>query len=193
VLPNPVGYNRVYVHVGKELTWQKWWEGLRAGRSFVTNGPMLLVTANGKMPGQVFTADTKEAVKVELKGELTTRDTIRFVEIIKDGEVARRVKVEEFARTGSLGTLTFKTSGWFLVRAVAENPKTFRFASTAPFYVEVGAKRRVSKSAAKFFLDWVKERAARVKLADAERREVLKHHTAAETFWKELLQRANAE
>src|ERR1700752_2620112 len=102
------------------------------------------------------------------------------------------IPVKEFARTGSLGTLTFKTSGWFLVRAVAENPKTFRFASTAPFYVEAGdAKRRVSKSAAKFFLDWVKERAARVKLDDAEQRgEVLKHHTAAEKFWKELLDRA---
>jgi hypothetical protein len=195
VLPNPVGYNRVYVHVGKELTWEKWWEGLRAGRSFVTNGPMLLVTANGELPGQVFTAGPRQAVKVELKGELTTRDTIRFLEIIKDGKVEQRVSVEDFARTGSLGTLTFKTSGWFLVRAVAENPRTFRFASTAPFYVEVGdAKRRVSKSAAKFFLEWVKERAARVQLDDVEqRREVLKHHTAAEKFWEALLERANAE
>jgi hypothetical protein len=195
VLPNPVGYNRVYVHVGKELTWDKWWGGLRAGRSFVTNGPLLLVAANGELPGQVFTAGPRQAVEVELKGELTTRDTIRFLEIIKDGEVERRVSVEDFARTGSLGTLTFRTSGWFLVRAVAENPRTFRFASTAPYYVEVGdAKRRVSKSAAKFFLEWVKERADRVKLDDAQQRvEVLKHHTAAEKFWKELLERSNAE
>ena len=87
------------------------------------------------------------------------------------------------------------TSGWFLVRAVAENPKTFRFASTAPFYVEVGdAKRRVSKSAATFFLEWVKERADRVQLDDAQQRgEVLKYHTAAEKFWGALLERANAE
>jgi hypothetical protein len=195
VLPNPVGYNRVYVHTGKELTWEKWWNGLREGRSFVTNGPMLLVRANGKMPGQVFTAAPRETVKLDLEGELKTRDTIRFVEIIRDGEVEKRVSVAEFARTGSLGTLTFTTSGWFLVRAVAENPRTFRFASTAPFYVEVGdAKRRVSKSAVKFFLDWVKERATRVKLDDAKQRdEVLKHHTAAEKFWKDLLERANAE
>jgi hypothetical protein len=194
VLPNPVGYNRVYVHTGKELTWQKWWDGLRAGRCFVTNGPMLLVTANGEMPGKVFTAGAKEAVKVELKGELVTRDTIRFIEIIRDGAVTKRVKAEEFARTGSLGTLTFEASGWFLVRAIAENTKTFRFASTAPFYVEVGEKRRVSKSAAKFFLAWVKERAARIKLEDAEqRREVLKHHAAAEKYWQELLERANAD
>lgn len=195
VLPNPVGYNRVYVHVGKELTWEKWWEGLRAGRSFVTNGPMLLVTANGAMPGRVFTAGAGQEVKAELRGELTTRDPVRFLEVIRDGAVDRRVSVEDFARTGSLGTLTFKASGWFLVRAVAENPRTFRFASTAPFYVEVGdAKRRVSKSAATFFLEWAKERAARVKLDDVRQRaEVLKHHEAAEKFWRELVERSNAE
>jgi hypothetical protein len=40
----------------------------------------------------------------------------------------------------------------------------------------------------------VKERAARVQLEDVEqRREVLKHHTAAERFWAALLERANAE
>jgi hypothetical protein len=156
---------------------------------------MLLVTANGGLPGQVLTAGPREAVQVALKGELTARDRVRFVEIIRDGEVARRVSVEELARTGSLGTLTFKASGWFLVRAVAENPKTFRFASTAPFYVEVGeAKRRVSRAAVKFFLEWVKERAARVKLEDVgQRREVLKYHTAAEKFWRALLERATAE
>src|SRR5262249_31293043 len=146
-------------------------------------------------PGEVFTAGAKEAVKLDLEGSLTTRDEVRFVEIVRDGEVVKRVKAEDFARTGKLGTLTFERSGWFLVRAIAENPKTFRFASTAAFYVEVGdAKRRVSKAAAKFFLEWVKERAARVKVDDAEqRREVLKHHAAAEKFWKELLDRANAE
>lgn len=194
VLPNPVGYNRVYVHVGKDLTWEKWWEGLRAGRSFVTNGPMLRVTAGGELPGHVFTAADGSEVKVELKGDLITRDTIRAVEVIKDGEVERRVGVADFTRTGSLGTLTFKASGWFLVRAIADNPKTFRFASTAPFYVEVGdAKRRVSKSAAKFFLAWVKERAGRVKLDDAsQRREVLKYHTAAEKYWENLVEKADA-
>ena len=56
----------------------KWWEGLRAGRSFVTNGPMLLVTANGGLPGQVLTAGPGEAVQVALKGELTARDRVRL-------------------------------------------------------------------------------------------------------------------
>src|SRR5690606_11822382 len=31
VLPNPVGYNRLYAHIDGELTWDKWWESLRKG------------------------------------------------------------------------------------------------------------------------------------------------------------------
>jgi hypothetical protein len=195
VLPNPVGYNRVYVHVGKELTWEKWWEGLRAGRSFVTNGPLLLVKANGELPGHVFTAAAQKDVTVEIKAALTTRDKINFLEVVRDGEVVRRVKYDEFTKTGSLGKLTFASSGWFLVRVIADNPKTFRFASTAPYYVEVGEqKRRVSQLSARFFLRWVRERGERVKLDDREQlNEVLMHHGAAEKFWKDLRDHANAE
>ena len=51
VMQNPVGYNRVYVHLDGPLTWTKWWEGLRAGHSFVSNGPLLRARANGQWPG----------------------------------------------------------------------------------------------------------------------------------------------
>jgi hypothetical protein len=130
-----------------------------------------------------------------VKADLTTRDTIRLLEVVKDGRVERKVPFEEFTRTGTLGTIRFDASGWFLVRAIADNPKTFRFASTAPYYVEVGeAKRRVSRASVKFFLEWARERAGRVRVDDPEhRREVLKYHTAAEKFWQDVLARANAE
>lgn len=193
VLPNPVGYNRVYVHTG-DLTYDKWWEGLRAGRCFVTNGPLLRVEANGQKPGHVFTAKDGN-VTVALKAQLTSRDPVAAIEVIKDGKVERKVPFEEWKKSGSLGELHFERSGWFLVRAVTDNAKTFRFASTAPFYVEVGAtKSRISKASAQFFLDWVKEREARVKLEDAkEREEVLQHHRAGEKFWQQRVKEANAD
>ena len=77
----------------------------------------------------------------------------------------------EWLKTGTLGRIRFDESGWFLVRTVADNPKTFRFASTAPYYVEIGErKRRISKASAQFFLDWVHERAGRVKRNDLTQR-----------------------
>jgi hypothetical protein len=190
VLENPVGYNRAYVHVEGELTYEKWFEGLRAGRSFITNGPLLRVKANGKLPGEVFTSDGP--LTIELDATLDGRDPVESLEIVRDGRVERKVPVKE-----RLGRLEFKESGWFLVRCLAPNEKTFRFASTAPFYVETGAsKRRISKASAKFFLDWVDERIARVplKLKDEKHlAEVLEPHRKAREFWQDLVNRANAD
>jgi hypothetical protein len=193
VLPNPVGYNRAYVKIEGELTYEKWFEGLRAGQSFVTNGPLLRVAADGKWPGHVFAS--AEPLEIELRGSLEGRDRVPALEVIRDGKPERTAGADEFARTGSLGRLRFERSGWFLVRAIADERKTFRFASTAPWYVEVGgAKSRISRSSVRFFLDWVDERIARVKESDPRKREeILEHHRRARAFWEELLKKADAE
>jgi hypothetical protein len=195
VLPNPVGYNRVYVHLDKGLTYSDWWKALSNGRSFVTNGPLLRVTANGRFPGHVFHAAAGTPIRLDLEVKLTTQDPVRFVEIIKDGRVERRIPVSDVMKTGSVGGVDFQETGWFLVRAVAENQKTFRFASTGPFYVEIGeTKERISEASAEFFLDWTRQRMARVKLEDPEeRKEVLSYHLVAEKFWEERVAKANAK
>ncbi|MGE3805419.1 MAG: CehA/McbA family metallohydrolase, partial [Gemmataceae bacterium] len=194
VLPNPVGYNRVYVHTGKELDYAAWWAGLRAGRCFVTNGPLLRVEAAGRLPGHVFSAKKGASLDIDVKAQLDSLDPVPFLEIIKDGKVEKRVPYADVARTGSLGSLTFTTSGWFLVRAVTDNPRTFRFASTGPYHVEIGGQPRISKASAQFFLDWTHERSKRVKLDDnKEREQVLRYHRQAGDFWKRQVERANAE
>lgn len=194
VLPNPVGYNRVYVHVGEDLSYERWWEGLRAGRSFVSNGPLLRVRANGQLPGHVFAAPEGAELVLKLEAAITARDSFTAIELIQNGQVERRVPFDEWKQTGALGEVTFRESGWFLVRVIADQPTTFRFASTAPWHVEVGAtKRRISRASARFFLDWVRERIGRVKVEDpVQREEVLQHHRAAERFWQERVAQANA-
>jgi hypothetical protein len=107
----------------------------------------------------------------------------------------RRVSFSEWKQTGSLGTVEFDQSGWCLVRAMADVPGTFRFASTGPFYVEVGSpSRRVSKASAQFFLDWVRERMGQIKFADPRQQdEVTQPHRRAEQFWLERVVQANDE
>lgn len=41
VARNPLGYNRVYVFVENNFSYEAWWDGLRAGRVMVTNGPLI--------------------------------------------------------------------------------------------------------------------------------------------------------
>jgi len=195
VLPNPVGYDRLYVHVEGALSYEQWWEGLRAGRVFVSNGPLLRCRANGQWPGHVFRGAAGETVSLRLELALDSRDPIACIEVIQNGRVAQRVSFSEWKRMGSLSSVKFDRSGWLLVRAMAEVPGTFRFASTGPFYVEVGSPPRfVSKASARFFLDWTRERMGQIKLADPrQQEEVLQPHRQAEKFWLAKLAEANAE
>ena len=119
------------------------------------------------------------------------------LEVIQDGRSVQTIRLDRAVKSRASTSLTFQRSGWFLVRAIADNAKTFRFASTAPYYVEIGpVKTRVSPRSAKFFLDWLDERAVRVaqKLQDPVKlREVLKYHQDAKSFWLRIVDRANAE
>ena len=56
VHPVPLGFGRVYVHLDPEQGFDgaAWLQGLNQGRSFVTTGPMLLVTLDGQDPGAVL-------------------------------------------------------------------------------------------------------------------------------------------
>ena len=176
VLANPVGYNRVYAHVEGELTYAKWWEAVRAGRVFVSNGPLLRCRAGGQLPGHVFQSD--QPVQIVIDGQLDSRDPIAAVELVRNG------RVEPISLPA---TITVRESGWFLVRARADVAHTFRFASTAPWYVEIGGNPRpVRRESAQFFLDWVRERRAGLKLDNAtQREEVLDEIARAEEFWEE--------
>ncbi|MFQ6132532.1 MAG: CehA/McbA family metallohydrolase [Armatimonadota bacterium] len=195
VLRNPVGYNRVYAHVGGDTSYRGWWKAVRAGRTFVTNGPLLIVRAKGKLPGTVFSAKPGREFTVPLTASLLGNDAIDRLEVVQNGRVVAVAEAANDGRNRSVGELHFDASGWFLVRAIADNPTTFRFASTAPFYVAFeDAPRRVSRSAVQFFADWLEERAGRLKVTDpGQREQVLQYFEAAREFWADLLSRANAD
>lgn len=195
VLPNPVGYNRVYVHCGEEFSWEKWWEGLRAGRVVVTNGPLLRPRVNGQLPGHVFTAQDGGTVTLQIKLDLALRDQVEYLEIIQNGKSVHEVRLRDFANMqGKLPPVQFESSGWFLIRAVTNNTTTFRFGSTGPYYVEIGGTPRISRQSAQFFVDWVEERARQIRLADdTQQRDVMQYHAAARDFWKKILDSANVE
>lgn len=193
---NPLGYNRIYVHVDPPLTYEKWWQGLREGRVVVTNGPLIRPNVEGELPGHVFQAESGAEVELEVGLTLSTRDRVSYLEIIKNGELAHQVRLDEWTRLGGkLPAVMFHQSGWFVIRAVIDAADTYRLASTAPYYVEIGERPRISKSSAQFFLDWLAERTTQVtqKLDDPLQRDaVLAYHRQAKSFWKELVARANA-
>ena len=193
--PNPLGYNRVYVHCEGELTWEKWWQGLKQGKVTVTNGPLLLPRINGQLPGHVFQVDEGKSVELSIALNLSTREKIDYLELVQNGVVVEQVRLDKWAaQNGMLPPVKFDRSGWMLVRAVTNNTTTYRYATSGPFYVEIGYQPRISKTSAQFFNDWVVERVKRIKLEDAaQREEVIEYHRKARDFWKSMVEKANAD
>jgi hypothetical protein len=196
VLPNPVGYNRVYVHLDGPLAEDAWFKSLSEGRCFVTNGPLLVVKANQKWPGTVFKTEGRDPLTIQIDVRLTSNDPISALELIQNGRVVKRLDVSDQVTQEKSLTIEADEPGWFLVRAIADVKETFRFASTGPWYVETPqVSHRIERASAQFFLDWTGERIGRItkNLSDeSQRAEVLKWHEDARDFWKERVKMANA-
>src|SRR5262245_48972138 len=73
--PVPIGYSRVYVHLPQGFSYEAWLSGLKAGRSFVTTGPMLMVTVNDKDTGENFATDLAD-FPLRIHGEVISAQPI---------------------------------------------------------------------------------------------------------------------
>ncbi len=98
---------------------------LEGGRVFVTNGPLLRPMVEGQPPGYVFHIDGSELAHARNRPQPGHARAGRISAIIKNGEVEAEVRLAELEEAkGRLPPLDFDDSGWFLVRAVTNNPKT---------------------------------------------------------------------
>ena len=161
-----IGSNRVYVRTGKTLDYDKWTEDFRAGRAFVTSGPLVFLKVNGKEPGdeiRLGDGNHKLSVEVEVKSIMPILD----VELLWKGKPIKTVKGEAGQRTLRFTMPAEVTeSGWFGVQTRAQYGRTpirrpFPFAATMPVWVIVGGKPVRSREDADFFVQWMDKSLAR--------------------------------
>lgn len=145
VHPVPLGFGRVYVQLEDGFDYREWIGGLGAGRSFVTTGPMLMVTVNDRPPGNVF-VQSDPAATYRLDGTIVSEVPLESIELIVNGEVAqsippdnRRDAVGAFHHTLENRSIDVTRTSWFAVRCfeTARAGGKVRFAHTGPFHVEV--------------------------------------------------------
>jgi hypothetical protein len=147
VHPVPLGFGRVYVHVGKRFSYDAWVSGLNAGHSFVTTGPMLLAELDGHDPGAVFRRSGGGPHGFRLSGRALSATPLSRVDVVLNGEVAERIKPTN-RKTAAGGyesvldaRLTVAGSSWLAVRCYEEHlGGRLRFAHTAPWHVEAAGK-----------------------------------------------------
>ncbi|HUT34139.1 MAG TPA: CehA/McbA family metallohydrolase [Planctomycetota bacterium] len=159
VLANPLGYNRAYVQLDR-FAYDAWFEGLRQGRNFVTNGPMLFAKVNGKLAGARFEVAQGAKFEGALELEVLGRDPLEKAEVVVGGEVVAtfRPAPDEPRRIAARHTLSLERSTWIGVRAFEPvRGAVIRFAHTSPFYVTVGGEKPRDREAAQFYVRWLDE------------------------------------
>lgn len=79
-----VGTTRIYVNVDGALNMESYLDSLRAGRSFVSTGPLLDFRIGSATPGDVVSADSGV---LDFELELASTVAVEHVEILVNGEV----------------------------------------------------------------------------------------------------------
>jgi len=165
-----LGAMRTYARLppGEGLTYKGWIEAVRAGRTFITNGPLLTLSIEGHGPGDVLALPSERGV-VRVRVEAKSAVPFERLEVLHN----RGCCVE--ARTGddpSAAVLEvevpIESCGWLAARChgshlVHHRPEQRVFAHTSPIYVTVpGQKPPVDTAAVQRFLgeidrmlDWV--------------------------------------
>jgi hypothetical protein len=155
---NLPGGDRVYVHLDGPLSYKGWIDGLKAGRSFVTNGPMLTFTANRKEPGSVLKVG--ENPRIRVKATARSLFPLTKAEVVHNGKVLATAKLTGDSRTATLDQeVTLEHGGWLAFRAdgagTSDTATGSLNAHTNPVYVEAGGGVHRSAEEARAFLKWI--------------------------------------
>jgi hypothetical protein len=185
---SPLGYNRVYVaQTNEQRDDGSWWEALRAGRSFVTNGPLLRATVNNQLPGHTFQVDRGQPLNLDVALTLTVADPVEYVDVVFNGDAIYHARLDEYAKQGGkIPALPITESGWLVIRVVTQREETYRLATTAPYYVQVDGQTRISRRACEMFLKWLEGSIAQQQQTDASAAQAASPYTtAALKFWRD--------
>jgi Tol biopolymer transport system component len=203
-LRGPPGLVRVYARVeggGRRAAGlstaaghRRFLDAIKAGRTFVTNAPLLDFQITG--PDDVTRQSGDEIRLPAGRHELEVRAILRSNVPVDHLEVVANGKVVSSLAIGAGGTAVDTTitipveqSGWYLLRAWSDRPRLpvldlYPFASTSPIYVQIADTPIRSRSDAEYFLTWLTRVEERVRThADwnttAERDETLRTIAAA--------------
>lgn len=121
-----IGNARFYAYGGTPFRYDRWFAAVKAGHTFVTTGPMVFLTVNGKMPGDSL--DVPKGTRVHVEAEGLSRDGSNSVEIIGHGKVLGK-------GTGKVSIdIPVDTGLWIAARCDAGPGQV---AHTTPVYVTV--------------------------------------------------------
>jgi hypothetical protein len=199
-----VGSARTYVHTGaRGLTADAWFEHLRRGNAFVSTGPLVELTVDGKMPGEsVMLPASGGTIAVAARARsITPLDTVTLV---FNGEVVERVPLATDRKSADVKkSLRVTRSGWYHLRAEGAPGERFPLdtafaqAFTNPVWITVGGQPVRHRASAEYCLKWIDLLQKQAEAwpdwrSDKERAHVFAQFDEARAVFRRLLSEASS-
>jgi hypothetical protein len=137
-----LGCMRTYARLlpGEEFTYKNWIEAVRAGRTFVSNGPLVSFTVNGRETGTLL--DLPGAEPVRVRAEAHSAVPFDRLEVLANGEVVADTVAAGAPSSAALeAEVALPAGGWLAARCRGQQQLHHRpanqrvFAHTSAFYV----------------------------------------------------------
>jgi hypothetical protein len=138
--PTLPGVERTYVKVDGPFSVDSWYDGFRRGHAYVTNGPFLQLTINGRSMGDELHVGRGARLDVVADAQLNPDvDKLNRLELVVLGDVETTEPAGDSDRIHLQKTLTADRSMWIAVRAYGhhQEPQFTTVAHSAPIYVIV--------------------------------------------------------
>jgi hypothetical protein len=156
-----VGATRGYFFLGPaKLSWENFRDALLEGRGFVTNGPLLALTVDGKLPGAEIHLPAGGG-SVRVHASLQSIAPVDRLELVSNGAVVERIPLPADRRKAEIvRDIPMRRSGWLTLQAIAANAThpiedSRPMATTNPVYVLVGGAPIRSAASADYFVRWI--------------------------------------
>jgi hypothetical protein len=147
-----LGATRTYALLGpgQPLTYKNWIEAVRAGRTFVTSGPLLTFTVNESPPGTVLDLPAGAAVRV--RAEARSLGALDRLEVIANNRLVAEADASGKPAQATLeAEVALPEGGWLVARcwgAYDDAIENWHAAQSSPVYVQVEGRRPPADPAA---------------------------------------------
>ncbi len=162
-LRGPVGMNRVFLDTGGRLDEAVMLDALKAGRGFVSNGPLLGLLLDGQKPGATLRVDAPG--KLHYRVALRSPVAVDHLELVHNGQVVKRFDLtadpaNNRHRLDAEGDLVVTQGGWMLLRAWNDgaDPQIldlYPYATTNPVWIESSDGAPDARGDAAYFVAWL--------------------------------------
>jgi hypothetical protein len=143
----PVGLYRTYARLDEEFSYEAWCRAVRSGRTFLSGGPLVTLSADGHEPGGTVGLSGPGTISVQ--AGVRSIFPLESLEIVRNGEVVMRAEANGGRQAEISGELRIEGNSWIACRAFGADYHLDEwgrrvFAHTSPVYVACGGEWTMS-------------------------------------------------